>query len=343
MSDAGARATVMQMLNAAWVCQAISALTRLDLPDLLAKHGPRSARELTASQGVAADPEFLERVLRACASLGVFSEDADGRFGLTPLSEVLRRDFPGSAKRFAELYGGAWWEAFGRLPTVLEQGPPAVAEAWDARDDATIERFGEAMTSRLGSLVPGLARCDLSRARSLVDVGGGFGHVAIWLLRRHPELRATVLDLPDVARVAERRAARDAPELLGRLAFVAGDMLESVPAGDTYLLSGILHDWDDERCVRVLRNCRERMTAGGRVICLDAVLPPLGDVRGASAKLLDLLMMLTLPGKERTEPEWRALLERADLELSSVTTYDATSCASVVVAATGPPATSPRR
>jgi hypothetical protein len=323
----------MRLMTGAWVAQAIASVTRLNVPDLLQQHGAQSARELCARHGVDAKPEFLERALRACASVGVFSEDAQGRFGPTALSEALTLDSPGSAKRFAELIGGRWWQSWGALGEALRTGQAQADEpqsGWASDDPAQIEVFGEAMKSRLAGVRGLLERCDLSGSRRLVDVGGGFGHMASFLLARHPGLRATVLDLPAVIAVAERRAASEAGDVRARLEFAGGDMFADVPQGDAYLLSGILHDWDDGRCLRVLRNCRTRIARGGRIFAIDSVLPPLGDTSATSAKLLDLLMMVSLPGKERTEAEWRALYDGAGLEIVSITTLDPQSRSSLV-------------
>jgi O-methyltransferase domain len=143
-------------------------------------------------------------------------------------------------------------------------------------------------------------------------------------------VRATVLDLPEVIAVAQRHAAAEAADVRARLTFVGGDMFVEVPPGDVYLLKAIIHDWDDARCVQVLRNCRARLPADGRVVCVDKVLPPMGDTGAAGAKLLDMLMMVSLPGKERTEAEWRALYAQAGLRLVAVTPIDPRSAECIV-------------
>jgi hypothetical protein len=285
---------------------------------------------------VDAKAEFLERALRACASVGLFTEDASGRFGLTPLSEPLTLSSPVSVKRFAELIGGPWWKTWGSLPDALKTGQPQTRaqtgkDSWDARDaPEETERFGEAMQSNL-AYVPGLIEhCDFTETQTLVDVGGGFGHIAIALLRRFSHLRAVVLDLPGVIAIGEQRAARDADDVLARLSLVGGDMFDDVPAGDTLLMSRILHDWDDSSCARLLRRCRDRIGGDGRIVCIDAVLPPMGDASGSAAKLLDLLMMVTLPGKERTEAEWRSLFDSAGLEVALIALIEPRNCISVI-------------
>ena len=182
----------MQMMMAAWSSQTISAITRLGVPDLLSTHGALTARQLTETYRVEAQAALLERALRACASVGIFTESAEGRFGPTPLSEVLVDGAPGSVRQFVELIGD-------------------------------------------------------------------------------------------------------------------------------HLVKTIMHDWDDARCVTLLQNCRARLASGGRILGVDNVLPPMGDTGASGTKLLDMLMMVVLPGKERTEAEWRALYAAAGLCVMAIT------------------------
>jgi hypothetical protein len=307
----------MQMAMAAWTSQAISTLARLGVPGLLSTHGPLTAHELAEAHHVAARPDLLERVLRACASVGIVTESADGRFGPTALSAVLVKGAPGSVRAFVELIGSDWWQLFAGLEATVRTGraPEAPPEPRDERD---VEQFAEAMKSRVESTRGVVEHADLAGVLTLVDVGGCLGHVAIALLRRHPHLRACVLDLPEVIAVAERRAAAEAAGVRDRLSYVAGDMLADVPAGDAYLVKTLMHDLDDDRCLRLLRNCRTRLAPGGRILGVDNVLPPMGDTGASGTKLLDLLMMLGPGGKERTEAEWRALYAAAGLRVTAI-------------------------
>lgn len=330
MSARPPQAVVMQMMMAAWTAQTISAVTRLGVPDALARHGPLTARQLTVDHGIDASPPFLERALRACASVGIFTESSEGRFGPTPLSEVITLESPRSVRRFVELIGGPWWPLFGHLPDVLRTGQTQVGDENPERDDtAQTEAFAQAMRSRVESTRAVVEHVDFSASQVVVDVGGSFGHLAIALLQRYPHLRATVLDLPAVIAIAERHAADEEPHVRSRLSFVAGDMFAEVPPGDTYVLKTIIHDWDDVRAVRVLQHCRARLADGGRIVCADKIVPPMGD-SGASGALLDMLMMVSLPGKERTEAEWRALYEQAGLTVGSITVTNPASGESLI-------------
>jgi hypothetical protein len=330
MSSIPPQGTVMQMMMAAWTAQTISAVTRLGVADVLAKHGALTARELAEAHGIDARPELLERALRAYASVGIFTESADGRFGPTPLSAVLTLESPASVRRFVELIGGRWWPLFGAMPETLRAGQPPPDREPPQRDADRARAFAEAMKSRVESTRGVVDHCDFARARHVVDVGGSFGHLAIALLQHYPELRATVLDRPDVVALAERQAASEDAAIRSRLSFVGGDMFVAVPPGDTYVLKTIVHDWDDARCVRVLGHCRAQLADGGRVVCADKVLPPMGDTGASGAKLLDMLMMVSLPGKERTEAEWRALYDAAGLAVTSITVVNPRSGESII-------------
>jgi hypothetical protein len=237
-------------------------------------------------------------------------------------------------KRFVELMGGRWWTLFTSLPEALRTGQHLSPvepgrELWQA-DAQHTEEFGEAMKSRVDSTRAVLEHSNFSQARTLVDVGGGLGHLALALLKCYPHLRASVLDLPQVIAIAERHAATEAPEVLARLSFLGGDMFVEVPPADTYLLKAIIHDWDDARCVRVLQHCRAQLQGDGRVLCVDNVLPPLGDTGCSGTKFLDMLMMVSLPSKERTEAEWRALYGEAGLRVASLTRINARSGESII-------------
>jgi SAM-dependent methyltransferase len=237
---------------------------------------------------------------------------------------------PTSVRRFAELIGGRWWPLIGGLSERLRAGPSPAPAAWGGDDPGHTRRFGEAMKSSVHATLGVLEGYDFSQARTVVDVGGGLGHLAAAIVRRHPRVRAVVLDLPDVIALAQETAAAEAPDVRTRLSFVAGDMFADVPPGDVYVLKAIVHDWDDARCVSVLRNCAARMDGDGRIVGVDSVLPPVGDTGCASAKLLDMLMMVSLPGKERTEAEWRALYEAAGLRVESITLVNPRSGQSLV-------------
>lgn len=321
------QAVIMQMAMGAWVTKVISETARLGVPDVLKQHGPMLAEEMVARHGIEAQPGSLERVLRACASLGVFTEDAAGRFGPTELSGVLTSDSPVSVKKLVEAIGGPWFKGWTTLDESLRTGKPGVRkvfgmEFWDYlnANPKELADFGEAMKANsLNSLKGVLGKCDFTGVKKVVDVGGGFGHLAVALLEKYPMLTAAVLDMPEVIPAARKRFPVNDPAVSSRLEYVGGDMFQSVPPADAYIMKHIIHDWDDERCIRLLTNCRQTMRGDGRVICVDSVLPPMGDASETPAKLLDITMLVFITGKERTRTQWEELYRAAGLEIRKVT------------------------
>ncbi|MGH9721632.1 MAG: methyltransferase [Bryobacteraceae bacterium] len=321
------QAVIMQMAMGAWVTKVIAEVTRLGVPDVLKQRGSMRAADIVATGGVGAEPEALERLLRACASLGVFTEDAAGKFGPTELSEVLTSDAPASVKKLVEAIGGPWYRGWTELFNAVRTGRPQVRnvfgmEWWDYlnANPKEMEDFGEAMKANsLNSLQGVLQHCDFSGTGKVVDVGGGFGHLAVALLEKYPALRAAVLDVQELIPIARQRLTVHDPAVASRLEYAGGDMFESVPPADAYIMKHIIHDWEDEKCVRLLQNCGRSMQGVGRVICVDAVLPPMGNPSGTPAKLLDINMLVFITGKERTEAQWNDLYRAAGFEIRSIT------------------------
>ena len=268
------QSTVMQMMMAAWAAQTISTVARLGVADALHDHGPLTAGELIERHRVDARPDMLERALRACASVGVFTEAADGRFGPTPLSGVLVDGAPvdRSASSSSSSAGAGGRCSAGPRRDGADRG---AANAFrPTPDTGPTERFGKAMKSRVESTRGAVEHSDLSCARMVVDVGDGFGHLAIALLERYPHLRACVLDLPEVIEVAERHAAAVDERVRAHAVVRRG---RTTNAADTYVVKTVMHDWDDASCVRMLRNCRARLAEGGRILGVHNVLPPMGQ------------------------------------------------------------------
>jgi hypothetical protein len=315
---------LLEMLFGAWTAKVLAEIVRLDVPDALAS-GPRTADDLVRQAGIRANPAALHRALRACAALGLVTEDSAGRFGPTQLSALLTSDAPGTLKHMVQYSGGLLWKVWSGLPEALATGAPQASaqlgrEFFDylGANPAELEEF--AATSEAHSAVTNagvLERYDFGGIGTLVDVGGGGGHLAAALLEKYPDLRGVVFDRPEVV---ESARGRERPRAVAsRLTYTAGNMFESVPpGGDAYVLKLILHNWDDASCTTLLRNVCARLAPGGRVIAIDTVLPPLGDVADVPSKLLDLNMLLLLPGKERTRVEWEALYRAAGLAITAL-------------------------
>jgi SAM-dependent methyltransferase len=310
---------VLQMLSGRWVTGAVTAAAKFRLADRVAQR-PRTSDELAAEAG--AHAPSLYRLLRALAGLGLFSEDGEGRFGLTPLGEQLRSDVPGTMYGMARFLGseehGAIWNA---LAYAVASGEPAFEHVYGRSlwayldDDAELSAvFDGAMTSLMSAFRGEIAEhLDLRGARTVVDAGGSKGVLVEALLERHPSLRGIVYDRPAVAEAA-RAEARGV--LRERCEFVGGDFFESVPAADVVVLSRVLHDWSDADAIRILRSCRAALEPGGRVAVIDSVIEP-GDAP-AFGKLLDLEMLVITTGRERTRTEFEQLFARAGLRLTGV-------------------------
>jgi len=317
--------TLLHLMNGCRVTQALYVAARLGLADLL-HDGPWGSDELARATG--ADAGALRRLLRALVSLGVLAEDADGRFVLTELGALLRSDVPGSLRAAAVFWGDErLWRAWGKLhESVLSgetvwgpRGPGAFVED-HARDPEGAALFNAAMTS-LTSAFDGAvtAAYDFSRFGTLVDVGGGQGALLASILAANPGLRGVLFDIPPVIESARARIAEAG--LAERCAPVAGDFFAAVPAGgDAYVLKWVIHDWDDERSIAILRNSHRAMARDGRLLLIERVVPErIDQSEGTQGMLLgDLNMLLVTGGRERTAAEYRALLARAGFTLAQI-------------------------
>jgi hypothetical protein len=308
MTERAPEEVLWDVLRGAIATRALAVAADLRVAHALAD-GPRPVAELADELG--ADPDRLRRVLRALASDGVFAETERGVFRNTDASDVLRRG--DGWDDFAHLFGGVWHRAIGELDAAPGEPPfPRLfgTDFWSWLAERPHERasFDRAMAQGQERRVERLASLDWRGDELFVDVGGGNGSLLAELAKRQPGLRGIVFDLPETD--------RDEASLGDRIEFVAGSFFESVPPGDVYVLSTILHDWDDERAGAILRTIRASAPAGARLLVLDAVIQPGNEARGA--KWLDLLMLALFDGRERDEEQWRALLAGADFEPVSI-------------------------
>jgi hypothetical protein len=311
---------------------ALHTAARYDIADLLAD-GPRTPAELARAAGV--DGPQLYRVLRFLATKGVFREDETGRFHLTPLAEPLRSDAERSLRDYVLVRGEeVFWHSAARLHEAVRTGRTAFEGLYGvpfydyvAADPDLAAAFNASMAAFSGTLTNDVAAaCDLDGAKSAVDVGGGRGGLLRALLRRHPQLTGTLFDLESVVSAH----VLDTPELTGRWRAEAGDFFTSVPPGaDVYLLKHVLASWPDEECVRILRSCRRAMPGHGRLLVINALVPPGNEPH--PGKTIDMVMMTVLNGKSRTRAQYEALLAQAGFAVTGV--VEASPHASVVEAA----------
>jgi hypothetical protein len=312
-----------------WIAQAVSVAAKLGIADLL-KDGPRDCDELARANQV--DAGALHRLLRALASVGVFVEVDDQRFGLTPMAEFLRSDVQGSLRAAATMAGEDWtWRPWGALYQSVKTAEPAFEPifgappfAYLAGNPSAAAVFDEAMTgwSMQNSLAVANAY-DFSQIGTLMDVGGGHGYLLATILKANPSLRGILLDTAEVIEGAKARIA--AGGLTDRCAIVAGDFLTTLPEGaDTCILKSVIHDWDDPHATTILRNCRQAVGPGGRVLLAEMVIPPGND--GHIGKLLDLEMLVMVGGRERTEADFRDLFATAGLRLARIVPTRSPTC-----------------
>jgi hypothetical protein len=320
--DEDPAAALARLASGFWAARAVQVAARLGLADGL-RDGPRSPADLAATTG--SHPDALGRLMRVLAGLGVLTSDARGRYRLTPMGELLRGDAPGSLRDFVARFGEPeYWRAWGALDHSIATGRPAFEAVFGARLFDHLARDPEAAARFHAGMGGGSARAaaavvaalgDLGGAGTVVDVGGGHGALLAAVLRANPEARGVLFELPQVAEAG--RAALAAAGLAGRSRVETGDFFEAVPAGgDLYLLQRIVHDWDDGEAVRLLGNVRAAMPAHARLLLVEAVVQP-GDAP-SHAKMLDLNMLVLVGGRERTEEEYRALLQAAGLALRRV-------------------------
>jgi hypothetical protein len=285
--------------------------------------GPRSSVDLAAAAG--ADPQALYRALRALAGLGIFAEGEPGWFTLTPLAEPLRSDVPASLRASAMLYGDRWWwHACGELLYSVRTGQTAfdhvhgqaLFEYLDQADEAAaVFNAHQSNMTRL-DVAAIVQAYDFTGFGTVVDIGGGHGVLAEAIIQSCPQTSVVLFDQPSVIEGAQARLR--AQSLDDRCRLVAGDFFVSVPeGGDAYVLKDIIHDWDEQRALTILRNCRQAMARGSvqpaRLLLVEKVIPP-GNAPFVG-KITDITMLLVAGGRERTAAEYQTLLEQAGFSL----------------------------
>lgn len=312
---------MLDLTTAYIVSRCIHVVAELSIADRIESSG-KSVESLAQECGVKPGP--LRRVLRLLASWGVFREDDPGFFRHTDLSETLLVEHPDSMRGWAYMTGGPIFAAFGGLMHSLRTGAPAFPLvhgtspynyfATHPKDRAA---FAEAMGDWNRQLTKSLLQSrDFSGARMVVDVGGSYGYLLTDLLATHPQARAVLFDLPDIAAGARKRIRELG--LQERCEVIGGDFFHSIPdGGDVYVMSWILHNWGDDDCVRILRNCRRALTASGRLLTIDHVIQA-GNEHDFG-RTSDLAMLVAFGGQERTEHEFRDLLLAGGFRLKSVT------------------------
>ena len=313
---------LMDMLLGFAVSQIIRTTVELSIADHLAD-GPLTANEVAGRENSA--PDTTLRLMRGCVTIGLLTADSRGRFHGTPLLETLRSNAPRSLREIvlAVTNRAYWlpWTAFGAsVRTGYSQAHNTLGmDFFDylERNPALAQEFTDGMTGITALWALDLAdTIDTTDVRLAVDIGGANGALLARLQETNSKLHGIIFDRPNITHDAKKAVVQGA--YAARTEVVGGDFFQSVPAGDLYLLKFILHDWDDEHCVKILRRCREAMEPDGRVAIVEMVV---GDDRNPGrAALMDLSMLAVFKGRERSLPEFDKLLNRAGLRRTLVRT-----------------------
>jgi hypothetical protein len=320
-TGASPQTTMAEMIYGMINTQMLYAVVQLGIADLL-RDGPRSVDQLAAATG--ADASSLHRVLRLLASNGVFMQTEHGSFALNPSAELLRSDVPGSLAAMATYYGSPWhWAAWGNTLEAVRTGRSAFESVHGVPLFEYLEqhRDAAAVFNRHMASMPfrrqdtAVAAYDFSSKKLVVDVGGGHGAFLISILGANPGLQGLLVDQPSV--VAGAKDALAAADVAERCGYVASNIFQSVPTGgDVYILSNILHDWDDKQSVQILQSCRRAMANDSVLLIRESIVPEGNE--SSPAKRVDVMMLVLTGGLQRTESEFEALLEKADFRLARV-------------------------
>nr|MBA3805683.1 methyltransferase [Acidobacteriota bacterium] len=256
-------AFLTQLAFGALLTQALYVVAKLGIADLLADK-PRTVAELAARTDT--HERSLYRVLRSLSGVGIFREVEPKVFALTPYAEPLRSDAPGSMRGGAIFMGEEWhWSVWGNLLHSVRTGKPAWghthgAEVFDyfAKNAEQAEVFNRAMTDMSAGIAPAIVEAyDFSGIETLADIAGGHGYLLAQILKANMEVSGVLFDVPPVIAGAGELLEREG--VAARVEQVSGDFFASVPCADAYVMKHIIHDWDDERCVTILKNIRAAM------------------------------------------------------------------------------------
>ena len=311
---------MMQIITGFWTSCCIYNAAMLNVADLLGNK-PQSAEQL--AEVTHTDAPSLYRMMRALASVDIFSENEKGEFSNTTLSETLKGDVPGSMKAMAIAQLGDHYNAWGNLLYSIKTGNIA----FDKVEGMTVLKYYEThpeeglnfMKAMTGSTIAAIKNVipayDFSAFKTIVDVGGGNGAFLVAVLNTANQTTGIVFDEEYVADETQKEIA--AENLSERCSSKAGSFFDFVPGGaDCYLMKHVLHDWNDEKSIQILSNCKKAMGPGSKLLVIEGVIPE-GNGQHPG-KFMDINMMAMTGGKERTEKEFSTLFAKAGLKLTRV-------------------------
>ncbi|MDQ3132305.1 MAG: acetylserotonin O-methyltransferase [Acidobacteriota bacterium] len=300
--------------------QALYVAAKLGIADQLAD-GNKSTAELSAVTDT--DERSLYRVLRSLAGNGIFEEVSSKVFANTAISEALRADAPNSMRNGVVFMGETWhFNVWGNLMHSVRTGKSAWGKThgaevfdWFAEKSEEAEIFNDAMTDMSVSIAPKVVESyDFSDIELLADIAGGHGYLLAQILKSNPKLNGILFDVAPV--IAGSGALLEKEGVTDRVEAVAGDFFKEVPGADGYIMKHIIHDWDDERCVNILKNIHNAMKENGKVLIVETVVPEGNEPH--YSKLLDLEMLASPGGIERTAQEYRELLGKSGFRLTKI-------------------------
>ncbi|MFB8237036.1 methyltransferase [Kitasatospora purpeofusca] len=313
--------TLLRLLTGAWATQALAACARLRLPDAVPPGEPIDRAALAHRTGT--HPRALATLLRYLAMLGVVTTEGE-RVRLTEVGALLREDAPASMRPLALMYGGPFYRSFAALDHTVRTGETAFDHLFGenhfdhfARDPELADLFDRSMaaSTRMFDPVPAHPALAAAAARpdggTVVDVAGGNGELLARVLTAHPGLRGVLLERPHAVEAARRTMAEAG--CADRCTYRVGDFADVPAEGDVYLLSRVLHDWDDDRCRAILRHCERAMPAHADLLIVERLLPADGSASLATA--WDVHMMCNVGGRERRADHYADLLAAAGLDL----------------------------
>jgi hypothetical protein len=310
---------MIQLLGGFQISQALYVVAKLDVVSHL-DGGAKTIDELAADCG--ARPELLRRLIRSLAPLGVFHQPDEETVEVTPLGATLSSRHPGSLRDVALYWMETHYLPFSELLHTVRDGEPAAQRyfgkpffGWIVADPEMAELQSRAMAGFVGGMRDRMFDDYRLPAGDVVaDIGGADGTILTRLLASEPGRRGILFDLPEIVPSARKKIENVA--MADRIDVVAGDFFVSVPSADVYVMAAVLHDWDDESCVRILESIKSAAAPGARLVVIEGVVPP-GDVPHAT-KLIDLTMLAITGGKERSEADWRELFSTAGFVLDRI-------------------------
>jgi hypothetical protein len=317
-TDTNPLGIIRELATGYWVPRCLHVVAETGIADLL---GDTPERAEVLARQIDAHPQALARILRVLASCGVFQETADGLFGHTAASRLLRSDHPQSQRSFARMMGmSVHWAAYGELEYSLRTGKAAIGKVtgtstfeYFASHPAEARIFDEAMTGKSQAQIEAVLRAyDFSGFTRIADIGGGRGHLLQAVLRAAPRASGVVFDLPYVLKSLTPPA-----DLANRLQLQAGDFFkDALPACDAYLLMSVIHDWSDAESVAILQAVRRAASPNAKLLLIELLVP--ADPGPHVAKALDIEMLVMTTGQERTRAQYEQLYQAAGFRLEKV-------------------------